>query len=101
SELEEGAIRKGTVTSIRPFGVFVDLGGADGLIHLSELSWGRNPEPDEVVKVGDEIDVFILKVDPDTKKIALSLRRARPEAWESVIDKYEVGQKIRGTITKL
>lgn len=101
SELQEGTIRTGTVTSIRPFGVFVDLGGADGLIHLSELSWGRNPEPEEVVKVGDDIDVFILKVDPDTKKIALSLRRARPEAWEQVIEKYNVGQRIRGTITKL
>lgn len=101
SELQEGSIRTGTVTSIRPFGVFVDLGGADGLIHLSELSWGRNPEPEEVVKVGDEIDVFILKVDPDTKKIALSLRRARPEAWEQVIEKFQVGQRIRGTITKL
>ena len=101
SELQEGSIRPGTVTSIRPFGVFVDLGGADGLIHLSELSWGRNPEPDEMVKVGDNIEVFILKVDPDTKKIALSLRRARPEAWEQVIDKFKVGQRIRGTITKL
>jgi len=101
SELQEGSIRTGTVTSIRPFGVFVDLGGADGLIHLSELSWGRNTEPEEVVKVGDDIDVFILKVDPETKKIALSLRRARPEAWEQVIEKYDVGQRIRGTITKL
>lgn len=101
SELEEGSIRRGVVTSIRPFGVFVDLGGADGLIHLSELSWGRNPEPDEMLKPGEEIDVFILKVDPETKKIALSLRRARPEAWEQVIDKYQVGQRIRGTITKL
>ncbi|MEK7216389.1 MAG: S1 RNA-binding domain-containing protein [Chloroflexota bacterium] len=101
AELQEGAITRGMVTSIRPFGVFVDLGGADGLIHLSELTWGRNQNPEEVVRVGEEVEVFILKVDQETKKIALSLRRARPEAWDSVVDKYQMGQLIRGTITKL
>ena len=101
AELQEGAITRGMVTSIRPFGVFVDLGGADGLIHLSELTWGRNQNPEEVVRVGEEVEVFILKVDQETKKIALSLRRARPEAWDSVVDKYQMGQLIRGTVTKL
>jgi len=101
SELREGAVTTGTVTSIRPFGVFVDIGGADGLIHLSELTWGRNQNPEEVVKVGDQVEVYVLKVDPDTKKIALSLRRAQPAAWDSVVDSYQVGQLVRGTITKL
>lgn len=101
SELQEGTVCKGTVTSIRPFGVFVDVGGADGLIHLSELSWGRNRDPEEVVKVGEALDVYILKVDQETKKIALSLRRAQPQAWDEVIDKYQIGQLIRGSITKL
>lgn len=101
SELQEGTVATGTVTSIRPFGVFVDIGGADGLIHLSELSWGRNQNPEEVVKVGDQVEVYILKVDPETKKIALSLRRAQPAAWDSVVDSYQVGQMVRGTITKL
>lgn len=101
SELQEGAVTKGVVTSIRPFGVFVDIGGADGLIHLSELTWGRNQSPEEIVAVGQEVEVFILKVDPDTKKIALSLRRAQPQAWDSVADAYQVGQSVRGTITKL
>ena len=101
SELHEGAITKGVVTSIRPFGVFVDIGGADGLIHLSELTWGRNQSPEEIVTVGAEVEVFILKVDSETKKIALSLRRAQPQAWDSVADSYQVGQSVRGTITKL
>lgn len=101
SELQEGAISQGTVTSIRPFGVFIDLGGADGLVPLSELSWGRVHAPEDVVKIGDKVDVYILKVDQENKKIALSLRRAKPEAWDSVIDKYQVGQHVRGSITKL
>ena len=101
SELQEGTVAQGVVTSIRPFGVFVDLGGADGLVHLSELTWGRSQEPEEVVKVGEQVEVFVLRIDRDSKKIALSLRRARPEAWEAVVDQYQPGQLIRGTITKL
>jgi len=101
SELREGELRNGKVTSIRNFGVFIDLGGAEGLIHLSELSWGRVKSPDEVVRVGDDVDVYVMSVDPESKKIALSLRRAQPEAWEGIIDKYQVGQVVQGTITKL
>jgi small subunit ribosomal protein S1 len=101
SELREGDIRRGKISSIRSFGVFVDLGGADGLAHLSELSWERNKAPEELFKVGDEIDVYIMKVDQETKKIALSLRRARPELWEEIVDKYHVGQVVPAVITKL
>jgi len=101
SELREGEIRRGKISSIRGFGVFVDLGGADGLAHLSELSWERNKAPEELFRVGDEIDVYIMKVDQETKKIALSLRRARPELWEEIVDKYNVGQVVPGVITKL
>jgi small subunit ribosomal protein S1 len=101
SELREGEIRRGKISSIRGFGVFVDLGGADGLAHLSELSWERNKAPEELFRVGDEIDVYIMKVDQETKKIALSLRRARPELWEKIVDKYNVGQVVPGVITKL
>jgi len=101
SELKEGDIRRGKISSIRSFGVFVDLGGADGLAHLSELSWERNKSPEELFRVGDEIDVYIMKVDQETKKIALSLRRARPELWEEIVDKYHVGEVVPGVITKL
>jgi len=100
-ELHEGEIRRGRITSIRNFGVFIDLGGADGLAHLSELSWDRVRDPEEFLKVGDEVDVYVMKVDSESKKIALSLRRAQPEQWEEIIDKYEVGQLVTGTITKL
>jgi small subunit ribosomal protein S1 len=101
SELKEGEIRKGRVSSVRSFGVFIDLGGADGLAHLSEVSWDRNRSPEDMYKIGDEVDVFVMKVDPDTKKIALSLRRAQPEAWDEIVDKYQVGRVVPGMVTKL
>ena len=101
AELREGDIRPGRITSIRPFGVFVDLGGADGLVHLSELSWDRNRAPEEVVRVGEEVDVYVMKVDPETKKIALSLRRAQPRQWDDIVEQYQVGDVVVGQVTKL
>ncbi len=100
-ELSEGEVREGTITSIRNFGVFVDLGGADGLVHLSELSWDRNAQPEDLFKVGDTVNVFVMRIDQETKKIALSIRRAQPEQWEELITRYEVGDVIPGVITKL
>ena len=100
-ELTEGEVRTGKVTSIRNFGVFVDLGGADGLAHLSELSWDRNSDPEELFKVGQEIDVFVMRVDRENKKIALSIRRAAPEQWQDLISKYHVGDVVPGVVTKL
>jgi len=100
-ELTEGEIRTGTVASIRNFGVFVDLGGADGLVHLSELSWHRNAQPEDLFKIGDEVNVYILRVDKESKKIALSIRRASPEQWEQMITQYAVGDVVPSVITKL
>ena len=100
-ELTEGEIRMGKVTGISSFGAFVDLGGADGLIHISELSWSLVNSPDEVVKVGDELDVFVLRVDAENKKIALSLRRLQPEPWETIHERHAVGDIVQATITKL
>ena len=99
--LEEGEIRKGRVTGISNFGAFVDLGGADGLIHISELSWGMVNSPEEIVSVGQEIDVFVLKVDKEGMKIALSLRRIHPEPWDTIAERYKVGDIVQATITKL
>ncbi|MGI8553887.1 MAG: 30S ribosomal protein S1 [Dehalococcoidia bacterium] len=101
SELKEGEIRRGKITSVRSFGVFVDLGGADGLAHLSELSWDRNRSPEEIYHVGDEVDAYVMKVDPETKKIALSLRRAQPQRWEEIVDRYQIGEMVAGKVTKL
>lgn len=101
-ELEEGDIRQGRITSIRDFGIFVDVGGADGLVHLSELSWDRTPKsPQDMFNVGDEVEVFVLKVDQESKKIALSLRRAQPERWEEIVADYREGQIVPGQVTKL
>jgi len=100
-ELTEGEIRKGRVAGISNFGAFVDLGGADGLIHISELSWEPVKSPDEIVTVGEEIDVFVLRVDRENLKIALSLRRLQPEPWDDIETKFSVGQTVTGTVTKL
>ena len=100
-ELHEGEIRHGRVTSITDFGAFVDIGGADGLVHLSELSWSRVKHPSEVLRVGDEVDVYVLGINAQEKKIALSIKRTQPEPWSQVAAKYEVGQLVRGTVTQL
>ncbi len=101
-ELEEGDVKAGTITSIRDFGIFVDIGGADGLVHLSELSWERTPKsPHELFRVGDEVPVYVLKIDNESKKIALSVRRAQPERWEEIVANYREGQIVPGQVTKL
>jgi small subunit ribosomal protein S1 len=100
-EIREGEIRRGRVASIADFGAFVDIGGADGLVHLSELSWSRIKHPSEVLKVGDEVDVYVLGINPTEKKIALSIKRTQREPWSQVAEKYQVGQLIHGTITQL
>ncbi len=99
--LKEGDVYDGVISSIADFGAFVDLGGADGLIHLSELSWNRVNHPSEVVQVGSKIKVQILSVDQERRRIGLSLRRLQPQPWDVVDQTYEVGQIVRGKITKL
>ena len=99
--LKEGDIRNGVVTSIADFGAFVDIGGADGLVHLSELSWSRVKHPSEVLKPGDKVRVYILSVDNDRKRIALSIKRTQNEPWSTVSDRYQLGQIVEGTITQL
>ena len=99
--LQVGQVCHGVVSSISNFGVFVDIGGADGLVHLSELSWKRVNHPREVVRVGQEVDVYVLGVDRERKRIALSLRRAQPTPWSTVVERYQLGQLVRGKVTKL
>ena len=100
-ELTEGEVRRGRVTGISTFGAFIDLGGADGLIHISELSWSNVNSPGDVVKAGQELDVMVLRVDAEQKKIALSLKRLQPEPWETVEERYAVGDVVDGVVTKL
>ena len=101
NELQEGETRRGQVSSLCDFGAFIDLGGAEGLIHLSELSWGRVKHPSEMLQVGDEVDVYVLRVDRERRRIGLSLKRLQREPWSLVDEKYTAGQLVEGTITKL
>lgn len=99
--LKEGDVREGTVTSITDFGAFVDIGGADGLVHLSELSWSRVKHPAEILKVGDRVKVYVLNIDNDRKRIALSIKRTQEEPWTTISGRYELGQLVEATITQL
>jgi len=100
-DLKEGEVRRGRVSGIRDFGVFVDLGGMDGLVPLSELSWDPAAAPRDVVKEGDEVEVVVMRINQENGRVALSLRRANAQPWAAVAEKYQVGQLVSGTVTKL
>ena len=101
NQLCEGDTRQGTVSSLCNFGAFVDLGGADGLVHISELAWHRVKHPHEVLSVGDEVDVYVLRLDYKRRRIGLSIKRLQPDPWTLVDDKYQVGQLVQGKITNV
>ena len=100
-ELQVGQIRKGRVSNLASFGAFIDLGGADGLAHISELSWSRVSSPSEILQPGAEVDVYILSLDRVEKKIALSIRRGQPDPWSTLEDRYTPEMVVEGTVTKL
>lgn len=101
TELKEGDVRSGVVTSVTDFGAFVALGGVDGLIHLSELSWAKINHPRDLLQVGDKVDVKVLSVERERQRIALSLKRLQAEPWTTVEQRYQIGQLVTGTVTKL
>ncbi|NLE83276.1 MAG: S1 RNA-binding domain-containing protein [Chloroflexi bacterium] len=100
-DLDEGSVRKGRVTSIADFGAFVNIGGADGLIHLSEMSWDRIDHPNELLKVGEEVEVKVISVDKDRRRIGLSLRALQPDPWNRYVADLKIGQLVEGEITRL
>lgn len=100
-ELKPGEVRKGVVSNLANFGAFVDLGGADGLVHISQLAWSRVNHPSEVLHVGQEVEVQVLSVDKEKKKIALSIKRAEVDPWTTVEQRYTPGQLVTGTVTKI
>jgi len=100
-ELEVGQIRKGKVTSIKKFGVFVDLGGVEGLIHISELSWSRVYNPSDIVSVDDEVDVFVLGVDKETKRISLGMKQLSEDPWVKAGNELSIGDVVEGQITRI
>ena len=100
-ELEEGMVRTGRVTSLADFGAFVNINGADGLVHLSEISWDHIDHPKEVLEVGQEVKVKIISIDRDRRRIGLSLRQLKDDPWDENIAQYQVGQLVEGKITRL
>lgn len=99
--LEEGSILTGRVTNITDFGVFIDLGGVEGLIHVSELSWGRVHHPSDILSVDDEVRVMVLQVSEENARIALSLKRMTPNPWESLVQRFNPGDVVPAKITSI
>jgi small subunit ribosomal protein S1 len=100
-DLEVGQSRKGVVKNIADFGAFVDLGGIDGLLHITDMSWGRINHPSEMVKIDDELEVVVLHIDYEKEKIALGLKQKQPSPWENVATKYPVGSHIKGSVVNV
>jgi len=96
-----GDVRSGIVTNLCDFGVFVDLGGVEGLIHISELSWGRVGHPSDLLRRGETVEVYVMNVDAEQGRVALSLKRLHPDPWQTVEERYVVGQMVEGTITNV
>ena len=99
--LEEGVILEGTVKNITGYGAFVDLGGIDGILHISDMSWGRISHPSEIVQVGDKIKVVVLKFDSEKERISLGMKQLTPDPWQTVAEKYAVGSRIQGKVISL
>ncbi|MDR5729080.1 MAG: 30S ribosomal protein S1 [Terriglobia bacterium] len=100
-ELKEGDVVSGQVRSLATYGAFVDLGGIDGLLHVSDISWSRVNAPEDVLSVGQQLQLKILKVDPESKRISLGLKQLGPEPWDSATERYQAGRRITGTVTRL
>lgn len=101
SQLAPGQVRAGTVTNVCSFGAFVDLGGIEGLLHISEISWGRVNHPADLLRVGQQVEVQIMTVNPEGSRIALSIKRLVPDPWATVEQRYSVGQLIEGVVTSV
>lgn len=101
SELRPGMVVKGTITHIIESGVFVDIGGVEGFVHISELAWHKPKKIEDFVKIGEEVSAKVLDVDPENKRLSLSIKQLLPHPWETVAEKYPVGSRVKGKVTKL
>lgn len=99
--IEEGIILEGTVKNITGYGAFVDLGGIDGILHISDMSWGRINHPSEIVQVGEKIKVVVLKFDPERERISLGMKQLTPDPWHTVAEKYPIGSRVQGKVISL
>lgn len=101
ASLQEGSVLSGTVRSLMPYGAFLDLGGIDGLLHVSDISWTRISKPEDVLSVGQKLEVKVLKIDPDTRKLSLGLKQLQPEPWQTAAERYQAGQRVSGNVTRV
>jgi small subunit ribosomal protein S1 len=101
AEIQEGDVVSGTVRSLADYGAFVDIGGVDGLLHISDLSWGRVEKPADILTAGQQIEAKVLKIDPSGKRISLGLKQLQPHPWDAVAGKYAAGERVRGAVTRL
>ncbi len=100
-ELREGQVVRGTVRSLTDYGAFVDIGGVDGMLHVAEISWGRVNKPSDVLSIGQQIDVQILKVDPKKRRISLGLKQLQADPWTTAQDKFNIGDRVKGTVSRV
>ena len=101
NEIQEGETVSGTVRSLTEYGAFIDLGGFDGLLHVSDIAWSRVNKPEDVLIVGQEIDAKVLKIDPERQRISLGVKQLQPHPWDSVPEKYKTGDRVRGAVTRI
>jgi len=101
AELQSGDVRSGVITSVCSFGAFVDLGGVEGLLHISEISWGRVSHPGDCLKAGQTVRALVMSVDRDSARVALSIKRLHPDPWITVTERYKVGQIVQGVVTSV
>jgi len=101
SEVSEGETVRGTVRSLADYGAFVDIGGVDGLLHVSDIAWGRVNKPADVLSLGQEIEAKVLKIDPEKRRISLGMKQLQPDPWDSVTERYKAGERVRGTVTRV
>ena len=101
SELKEGDTVQGEIRSLTDYGAFVDIGGADALLHVGEISWRRVNKPSDVLSTGQQIEARIIKIDPDKHRVAISMKQLQPHPWEAVAEKFKAGERVRGTVTRI
>ncbi|MDQ6665453.1 MAG: 30S ribosomal protein S1 [Acidobacteriota bacterium] len=101
TDLREGMVVRGTVRSLMDYGAFVDIGGIDGMLHVGEISWGRIGKPADVLTVGQQVDVQILKVDPNKRRVALGMKQLQPDPWTQVGEKFHAGDRVKGTVSRV
>jgi small subunit ribosomal protein S1 len=101
AEVREGDVMQGTVRSLADYGAFIDLGGIDGLLHVSDIAWTRVSNPADVLSTGQQVEVKVLKIDPEKRRISLGLKQLQPEPWDAVAGKYKIGDRVNGSVTRL